>query len=93
MLLFCVVDARPSLPLYPPLQVLGQSSLFMYVFHYAIIAYVVVLVLGENLLTFPGFVALYGSLLLLLFLVAYGLKNLKARWRNCPYLLKFLLGA
>lgn len=83
--------ANPSISIYKPLQVLGQSSLFIYILHYAIIVYVISNLLPKNdILNFLGiYIVLAGSLIL----IAYGLRTIKQRWKNSPYFIRFIIGS
>lgn len=89
-MLFCLSDYNSSLTIYKPLQTLGQSSLFIYILHYVIITYWIANLLPDSNLAI--FLGIYLVLIALLLLVAYGLRSLKLRWRNCPYVIKFLIG-
>ncbi len=72
LLLFPIVDYKPSLILYKPLQVLGESSLFMYVLHLSLIHYVVASTWSKvNLETFLLIYVAFSSFMVL---VAYGLR-------------------
>lgn len=89
-MLFCLVDTNPSISIYKPLEVLGQSSLFIYILHYAIIIYIMSNLLPKiDIFTFFGIYTVFASLLII---IAYGLKAIKKRWKNCPYLIKFFIG-
>lgn len=89
-MLFCLVDYNSSLTIYKPLQALGKTSLSIYILHYAIISYFIKNLLPDN--NEAIFLGIYLVLIALLILVAYGLRSLKLRWRNCPYMIKFLIG-
>ena len=91
LILFSIVDYKPSLIIYKPLQVLGESSLFIYIFHLSLIQYVIAFIWSEvNLQTF---LLIYIVMLLLMVLVAYGLRVLKTRWKSRPFIIRFLLGS
>ncbi|NMG06317.1 heparan-alpha-glucosaminide N-acetyltransferase domain-containing protein [Brasilonema sp. UFV-L1] len=89
-MLFYLVDTNPSLNIYKPLQVLGQSSLFIYILHNAIIAYVIPNLGLKN--DIFKFFSIYIVLASLLILIAYGLRAVKKRWRNSPYVIRFIIG-
>lgn len=90
IILFSIVDRKPSVIAYKPLQVLGESALFMYVLHLILIEYVIVPIWQDE--TLQTFLLIYIVLSSLLILVAYGLRALKTKWKNRPFLIKFLLG-
>ncbi len=91
VILFSVVDRRPSVTLYKPLQALGNSALFMYILHLALIEYIISPIWSEeNLQTF---LVIYIALLFSLLVIAYGLRILKTYWRKKPFLVRFLLGS
>lgn len=88
--LFSIIDHKPSLILYRPMQVLGESSLFMYILHLSILYYVVAPTWREvNLETF---LFVYLIITLSMVLVAYGLRVLKRLWKNRPFIIRFLFG-
>lgn len=90
LVLFPVVDYKPSLILYKPLQALGESSLFMYILHLSLIYYIVAPKWSEvNLETF---FLIYIAISSFMVLVAYGLKGLKSKWKNRPFIVRFFLG-
>jgi len=91
IILFSIVDRKPSVIAYKPLQVLGESALFMYVLHLTLIEYVIVPTWQDEKL--QTFLLIYIVLSSLLILVAYGLRALKTKWKNRPFLIKFLLGS
>lgn len=89
LLLFAVVDWKP-LALYGPLRALGESALFLYILHLALIEYLIApRWAGQPLGAFGG---IYLALLAFLIAIAYGLRALKARWTARPFLLRVLLG-
>ncbi len=88
--LFAVVDRKPTLRIYKPLQVLGQVALFTYIFHEFIIGYVCYPYFSE--VSIQLYLVFYAVLLAGVFLAAYGLKALKNRWTKRPFLVRFLIG-
>ncbi len=90
VLLFYVVDRKPSVIIYDPLQALGESALFMYILHLSLIEYVIVPVWSK--VNFQTFLVIYISLALLLILVAYALRFCKAKWKDRPFIIRFLIG-
>ncbi|MBX5320580.1 DUF1624 domain-containing protein [Candidatus Bathyarchaeota archaeon A05DMB-3] len=91
LVLFPIVDYKPSLILYKPLQALGESSLFMYVLHLSLIYYIVAPTWSKvNLETF---LLIYIAISSFMVLVAYGLRVLKGVWKNRPFIVRFFLGS
>lgn len=89
--LFPLIDYKPSLIIYKPMQVLGDASLFMYILHLSLLYYVVAPIWPEvNLETF---LLVYLIVSLLRVLVAYGLRALKSVWKNRPFIIRFLFGS
>lgn len=89
-LLFYLVQRMSSLRIYLPLQMLGEVSLLMYILHQVIIRYIYGLYWPEQSMTI--FIILYAVLAAALLLVAYGIRLLKKRWQQPPYLIRLLLG-
>lgn len=91
LMLFPLVDYKPSLILYKPLQALGESSLFMYILHLSLLYYIVAPTWSEvNLETF---LMIYMTISSFMVLVAYGLRGLKRRWKNRPFIVRFFIGS
>ncbi len=88
--LFCVVDRKPDLLFYEPLRALGESSLFIYIFHLVIIRYVIQHYWPHK--DFLTFLVVYMVLMLFLTLSAYLLRVVRAMWPKRPFLIKFLIG-
>lgn len=91
VVLFSIVDWRPSVILYKPLQALGKSALFIYILHLALIEYIIAPLWSEQ--TFQSFLLIYIVLSFFLILIAYGLKVLKTIWKDRPFMIRFLLGS
>jgi uncharacterized membrane protein len=91
ILLLLLVDRSRSAFLYRPLNTLGESSLFMYILHLMLIVGVFALLLPDE--TLQVFLISYLALTIMVVIVAYGLRVLKARRRNLPFLLRFLIGS
>ena len=89
LVLFSVVDRKPDAPFFEPFRMLGESALAIYVLHLIIIRWVIGLILVPQ--PFGWFVFAYVVLMAHLFAVAYGLRKLKARWKNRPVIWKFIL--
>ncbi len=88
--LFYIVDYKPTIVIYKPLQILGESALFMYILHLLLGKYIIALVWSkENLQTF---LLIYIGLSIFLILIAYGLRLFKIKWKVRPFIIRFLLG-
>lgn len=88
--LFSLVDRKPELAIYKPLQVLGEVSLFIYILHYSIIGLILEPYLAES--SFNLFLVIYAVFIIFLLAVAYGLRLLKRRWTQGPFIIRFLIG-
>ena len=88
--LFSLVDRKPKLAIYKPLQVLGEASLFIYILHYSIIGLILEPYLAES--SFNLFLVIYAVFIIFLLAVAYGLRLLKRRWTQRPFIIRFLIG-
>jgi uncharacterized membrane protein len=88
--LFCIVDFKPKLSIYKPFQILGESSLFMYITHCAIIGYALSPLLPFK--PFCIFALIYFALITLLIIMGYVLRKVKSEWTNLPFIIKFLIG-
>ncbi len=90
VILFSIVDRNPSLLAYKPLQLLGESALFMYILHLVLIEYVIAQIEPPQIFQF--YLLTYIILSSFLISIAYGLKILKSRWKEKPFIIRFLLG-
>jgi uncharacterized membrane protein len=90
VLLFFIVDHKHSFMAYRPLQALGESAIFMYILHLLLIEFVIVPVWPKE--NFQTFLLLYIALSLLLILIGYGLRYLKIKWKDQPFIIRFVLG-
>jgi len=88
--LFFIVDWKPSVVIYKPLQALGESALLIYILHLALIEHVIGSIWSEKDL--QAFLTIYIFLSLLLVGIAYGLRVLRAKWKGRPFIVRFLLG-
>jgi uncharacterized membrane protein len=88
--LFYIVDRKPSLFIYTPLRALGESSLFMYLIHIPLIEYVISPLWSKQKI--QGYLLIYLAVLVFLILIAYGVRALKKRWKDRPFVIQFLLG-
>jgi uncharacterized membrane protein len=88
--LFALVDRKPNLAIYKPLQTLGAVALFSYILHEVVISYVFFPYLAES--SFEIYLLTYVALLAIVMSAAYGLKVLKSKWTKRPFLARFLIG-
>jgi uncharacterized membrane protein YeiB len=88
--LFALVDRKPNLLIYKPLQTLGAVALFSYILHEIIISYVFCPNLANA--SFSVYFISYVVLLAAVMAAAYGLKALKGRWTKRPFLVRFFIG-
>ncbi len=91
IIIFFLVDYNTEIIAYSPLMVLGESSLFMYISH---------IVLGKFILTpiwsnedIGVFFLIYLGLSIFLILIAYGLRTVKGKWKDRPFIIQFLFGS
>lgn len=89
-ILFYLIDLKPGLAVYKPLQVVGESSLFFYVLHFIIIEYVLIPLELDN--TLGMFLMSYAVFSAFIILAAYGLRNLKTRFKMKNPVVKFIIG-
>jgi uncharacterized membrane protein len=89
IVLFTLVDYR-SVIAYKPLQALGESALFMYIMHLALIQYVIAPTWSEE--NPQTFLLIYVVLSSFLISIAYGLRALKTKWKERPFVIRVLLG-
>jgi uncharacterized membrane protein len=75
-----------------PLRVVGESSLFFYILHLAVIRYIIEPLFhkGSTVITF---MFVYVCVFVILVLIAYSIKRLKAEWEIRPFAAKFFLGS
>lgn len=90
VLLFCAVDRKPELAIYEPVRALGESSLFIYIFHLAIIKYVLAHFWPRQ--DFSAYLTVYIVFMIFLTLCAYLLRVVRKAWPQRPFLVKFLIG-
>jgi uncharacterized membrane protein len=88
--LFFIVDRKTLIFAYEPLRALGESSLFIYVFHLALIECIIVPIFST--LDFETFLLVYGVVVGFIVALAYGLRFLKSRWKHPAFVIRFLLG-
>lgn len=90
LILYFFINLNPFLLIYKPLQVFGQSALFIYIMHLAIIELIIEKIWGE--VNFINFLIIYIILTTFLMLFSYLIKLLKSNVRITSFILKFLLG-
>jgi uncharacterized membrane protein len=91
IILFSIVDRRPSFSGYRPLRVLGEFSLLIYILHLALIEYIINLVWGE--VDLQTFLLIYVALSVFIVLIAYWLRKMKERAKHRHFIVRFLFGA
>ena len=91
ILLFQFAEPISHWALWKPVEVLGGASLAVYLLHLAIITYILAPRWPGR--DFPIFLVIYFTTMVVLTLAAYGLKALKARWKNMPEAVKMVVGA
>ncbi len=92
IVLFPLADKVRGLIVLDPLKALGESSLFMYIVHLAIIEYVILTIFKDGGFSISGFMGLYAVFTVVLILAAYGVRQLKRVWTTRPFVVRFLLG-
>ncbi len=85
-----LVDKKPDTAIFRPFTLLGESALFMYILHAAIIQYVLSVYWGEQ--TALIFFLIYGATLIIMFGIGFLLCMLKRSWSRKPRLINFILG-
>jgi peptidoglycan/LPS O-acetylase OafA/YrhL len=91
IILLILMDRTRSAFVYHPFKALGESSLFMYIVHLVLIVGVFTPFLPEE--SPQIFLVGYLSLVTVMMVVAYGLRLLKDRRRDLPFLIRFLIGS
>ncbi len=85
-----LVDKKSDAAFFRPLTLLGESALFMYILHSALIQYVLSVYWGEQ--SVSAFFLIYGATLITMFGIGFLLRMLKRKWQQKPYLINFILG-
>lgn len=91
LMVFYIVDKNSSFDVYKPFQLLGESSLFIYITHIAIINLVMVNIFEP--MNGIEFTLLQFALVLVMMGIAYGLRIFRSKNYKLPYLLRFFIGA
>ena len=90
IILFALVDLKPSLLIYRPLQAMGEAALFIYILHLALIEFALYpFYQNSNFLTFLLF---YLILLVICIITAYALRIVRKKWLKPPFLIRMLIG-
>ncbi len=89
--LFCLVDWKPELAIYKPLQVFGESALFMYITHSFIIKFGLSPWVG--LQPFSTYFFVYLGFATCLLGTGYALKAIKPYLKKAPMPVRFIFGA
>ena len=89
--LFFIVGKIQDSKLLIPWRMLGSASLFMYIFHYLIIAFVISPFVEPQSL--KKFIMLYLMVITLLTAVAFWIYDLKQKRKTLPFLVRFFIGS
>jgi uncharacterized membrane protein len=90
LILFSIVNLKPSLLIYKPLEVFGQSALFIYILHLAVITYIIQPIWPT--VHFTTYLVIYFILTVCLMIISYLIKLLKSKLHMRSFVLKLLLG-
>jgi len=90
LLLFFIIDLKPTLPIYKPLGVLGESALVIYGAHLFILKFGIKQIFEKRELIY--FLAVFSGFFVLLILIAYFVRLVKIRWKDKPLILRIILG-
>ena len=92
LLIFCIVDKTKQTVLWKPLIVFGQTSLFNYILHSAIIAYVVYPYFEDNLQSLNIGWMIYALLVVVSFILSYGVMIMKRKVKTKNFFFNFYFG-
>jgi len=92
IILFPLVDAVRGFVLLDLLRVLGETSLFLYIVHLAVIEYLLIPLFSEDKFSISGFMGVYALFTAFLILLSYGVRYVKRVWTGRPFVVRFLLG-
>ena len=92
IVLFPLVDAVRRFAVLDLLRVLGETSLFLYIVHLAVIEYLLIPLFSEDKFSVSGFMGVYALFTAFLILLSYGVRYLKQVWTGRPFVVRFLLG-
>jgi hypothetical protein len=92
LLLFSLVDKRKNTIWWKPLTVFGQTSMFTYILHTGLIAYVIEPYFQDNLRPMAVGWIVYAFLAAVSFLCSYGIVCLKQNVHTRNFLINFYLG-
>jgi len=91
VLLLLAIDKSRSASVYNPFEALGESPLFIYIIHLALIEYVFAAFVPNE--TLQAFLLSYAILTLIMGFVAYCLRAIKTKQLNLPRIIRFLIGS
>jgi uncharacterized membrane protein len=92
LLTFALVDKTKNGIIWQPFIVFGQTSLFNYILHSAIIAYIVYPYFEENLQPIAIGWAVYGLLIIVSFLLSWAVVAMKKKVKSKNFLFNFYFG-
>jgi uncharacterized membrane protein len=72
---------------------LGHASLFMYLFHLAVLAFILMPIGFLNSQPISTFIATYLVVIAIMVAVGYGLDNIKQKHKNLPFIVRFIIGS
>jgi len=90
LVLFYLIDKSRDASFLQPISTIGRSSLFLYILHWLTINYILAHFFEE--LKAGLFLILWLVFAIFIAVVAYGVKILKEKWNQRPWILRFLLG-
>ena len=95
LLVFAIVDKTRNAVVWKPLTIFGQTSLFNYILHSAIVAYVVIPVFNfeeEGLYSLNMGWLVYGLLLIISFLLSWSVVAMKKKVKTTNFFFNFYFG-
>jgi uncharacterized membrane protein len=72
---------------------LGHASLFMYIFHLAVLAFILMPIGFLNSQPISTFIATYLVVIAIMVVVGYGLDKIKKKHKNLPFIVRFIIGS
>jgi len=72
---------------------LGHASLFMYLFHLAVLAFILMPTGFLNSHSISTFIATYLVVIAIMVAVGYGLDKIKQKHKNLPFIVRFIIGS
>jgi uncharacterized membrane protein len=92
LLIFSFVDKTRQSVVWQPLTIFGQTSLFNYILHSAIIAYIIYPYFEDNLQPISIGWIVYGLLVIVSFLLSWGVAAMKKKIKSKNFLFNFYFG-